>query len=207
MKFILIFLLFGCYYLNAQELNGALILNTRNSVANTKFDYYSKVKLAYIMKDTNNIFKISAGYERTNGLMYHSFSTSAECNYSNIQYYNNTYKRIEYITASLYYPVWKYLDVGYNLMKYDVNTSNVKYNTGYLNSIYIKVNYSKLDFEIAFLNKVNRVNLEFKPVNKWYGVNIDILYVDNIYICNIGVTLKSKYKFNKVKYEKSIRFF
>ena len=75
------------------------------------------------------------------------------------------------------------------------------------NSIYIKVNYSKLDFEIAFLNKVNRVNLEFKPVNKWYGVNIDILYVDNIYIWNIGVTLKSKYKFNKVKYEKSIRFF
>ena len=139
--------------------------------------------------------------------MYHSFSTSAECNYSNIQYYNNAYKRIEYITASLYYPVWKYLDIGYNLMKYDVNTSNVKYNTGYLNSIYIKVNYSKLDFEIAFLNKVNRVNLEFKPVNKWYGVNIDILYVDNIYIWNIGVTLKSKYKFNKVKYEKSIRFF
>jgi hypothetical protein len=194
---ILLLLLLSFNILQAQELDAALILNSRNSVLSNKFDYYSKVKLAYIMKDTNNIFKISGGYERTNGLMYHQFSTSAESKYSDIEYYIHTYKKIEYITASLYYPVWKYVDIGYNLMKYNVNgKSVVKYNTGYINSAYIKIKYKALDFDIAFSNKINRVDLDFKPAYKWYGINVDILYIDKIYIWNIGVTIRSKYKFN-----------
>lgn len=189
-KLIILFI-FSFYFLDAQEINGSLVLNSRNPSTGTKFDYYSKAKVSYTTKDTNNLMKIMGNYERTNGNLYYSYSGLLESKYCNIEYYKNTSKKVEYLNSAIYYPIYKkYVSIGYSLLYYGE----------YRNSIYVKYNYKFIDFDISFLNRINKISLDVNPWHKWIGVNLDILYIENDYKWNFGLTLKSKFVFkSKIK--------
>jgi hypothetical protein len=176
-------------------------VNARNASTVKVFDYYTKGTFKFIY-DSTYTSTLMGNFQRDNGIVYCSYSTSIDSKYAKIEYLRNTWKHIEYFNGSLFYPIYhSYLSIGYSLLVSRNNSQNT-----WLNSVLIRSKNRFYSIEIDFLNKLNKLAIEFDPMykitkdNMYIGIEANLLVIDNKYKWNLGFTVK--HVLHKIKKEK-----
>ena len=186
----ILLILFSMVSVAQTELKLHLPLNARNAKDTSLFDYYAKLS-GSITIDSTYIISAMVNYERDNGKEYYSYSTKADIKYAQLEYYKNTEKNIEYFSTSLFYPVRKWLKVGYQYLYTDYSHHLVT----------IQTKWKWIEADISFLKQIEKLRININPEyiinNTSFGIEIGSLYVDKKLKWNSGITIKFLINTNK----------
>ncbi len=181
MKLLLILLLLPIGLFSQTEIG--LHLNARNAKTTDLFDYYTKLTLMVV--DTSYTFNLMGNFERDEGVNYYSYSCGVGFKYASTEYYKDTEKEVEYFSVATFYPVTKWLRIGYNFMRTNVN----------YHSIFIGLKWKFISVDLSFFDKIHKLkavaNPEYKLTKNFkIGIEAGIISIQNELKWSSGVTLK-----------------
>jgi hypothetical protein len=166
------------------------VANFRNAKEDTVFDWYNKHEIRAQFDSVYDFYGM-CNRERENGTYYWSYQIMFQAKYFKLDRFFDTEKDIDYLSGSIFYPVYEWLKIGYDF-SYISEQEN--------HSIYINLKYKEWFYsEVVFLEEILRYKIELNPklkVKDWFflGLKSDILFVEEKYKWNVGPNLVLKIK-------------